>query len=491
MAFTTEDNILNSIGEVAVFRTTPLWFLGAITTLTENITGVTGTRTVEKTFRYTLDGIVYTDWYTLSQANLIAEINPNLTNKTTCLIELSYKRTGTDPTGQIEIVSTDITGTYLSAPVYPTGSANYTYREYIENDDDVFNLMVNLVQKVYEVGIIPTYLVRDEKEFDIFEDKDYIDFWSSIAKMFAVLYKFSLKFTMIYWNKELLCEYLRQKTIQFCDCSDLELLQQIASHYYDEIRQRGTIEIFRPKDFEYPFGYRSRYVLPDPFTLSATNPIWINDVRYTDNSNLPYGWNVLCFEEVQLGPAPGTQADIKITFDYMGGTVDFLMDNIPMGWFYSSPLARLIKPCDDGYVAIAAEYVPGPTPLPFTINHGICLYAPDENYYQVEILAAPVIVEDGIDDLPRVDLVLTTVCGPTHYTSVKKQHNGEYLRLICYNFNCDEFMFNIVNKENAGWNIGNASPLWKSLRNHNNNTIIKGYESFSEDVWDLRYYPII
>jgi len=351
--------------------------------------------------------------------------------------------------------------------------------------------MVNLVQKVYEVGIIPTYLVRNEKEFDLFEDKDYIDFWSSVAKMFAILYKFSLKFTMIYWNRELLCEYLRQKTIQFCDCSDLELLQRIASHYYDEIRQRGTIEIFRPKDFEYPFGYRNRYILPDPFTISSINPIWINDVKYTSASDLPYGWSMLCFEEVQVGSAPGIQADIQITFDYMGGSVNFLMDEIPFDWSYSSLLARLIKPCNDGYEATAAEYVPTAMALSCTTNNGIHLFAPDENYYKVEILLVPVIVEDGIDDLERVDLGLTVVCEPTHHTSVKKQQDGEYLRLICYDSDCDEFMFNIVNKENAGWNIGNASPLCKSLRNHNNNTIIKGYETFSEDVWDLRYYPII
>lgn len=40
-----------------------------------------------------------------------------------------------------------------------------------------------------------------------------------------------------------------------------------------------------------------------------------------------------------------------------------------------------------------------------------------------------------------------------------KQVDGEYLRLITYNF-IDEFVFNLNKNEHIGWNVGNASPLY-------------------------------
>lgn len=489
---------MSEIGDVIDFKTVPIFNLQSLTTWSISATGITATRLLSYSFSYSLDGIVFSQNYPFTSiADMISEINPKLTNETPLTIIFSCERVGTDTTGDIEINSILFNGIYLPYQPNFENQLKSIFQKIGYDDINVWNNMVSLSKKIYDEGIVPIYVERNEIPNDLYEDKDFVAYWTSIAQFFSLSYIFSIQFTIIWWRYDLLAEYLRQRNVIFCERADIIELQKIAKSIFNEFRERGTKEIYVPKDYEYPLGYRSRYVLPDDFALQPTNPIWIDGVKYTEASNLPYGWNIMCHEEVQLSGAPGTEEDIKITFNYQGGTVDFIMNNIPTGWHYSSPLARLTKPCNDGYVAIVAEYMPGPYALTVTLNHFIYLFAPDVNYYEVQVvnyLVAPVIDEnyiDIVDTLDRVNLSLATASEPTHFTEIKKQYNGEYLRLICFHNKCDWFAYLLMNKEKRGWNINNSSPLYKGLRNQQNGTFINGYENFSEEVWDLLYYPII
>lgn len=427
MAFNNDDNILESIGSTVLYKTGVLWNLQSITNITETITGLTVNKTVSKIYRYSFDGVQYSDWDVFNLTNVSNAINGNLTAKKTCVIEISYERTGTDNTGTITIDGIVFAGTYYPSDTlkFPVSSINYLYKEFVHEDDEVFNMMINLTKKMYEIGIIPAYLVRKENTDNINEDNDYVEFWSTIAKMLCIIYEYSKQFTDIYNNKDLLCEYIRQKTIQLCNCDSLQILQYLAKYYFDEIRQRGTIEIFRHQNYEYPIGYRNSYDLPVNYDITE-QPLYINDIRYQTIDDLPFGW-----------------------------LVDTVND-------------KLIVP-DLNYYLIQVPDVSGVTyPLPSGFDYSF------------------------FDDLDRI-LVSTnpTVLDPTHFSDIKRKYHGEYLRLLCYSHDCDVFMFSIVNRENIGWNISNSSPLWKGLRNHNNNGMIVGYETFSQDVWDLLYYPII
>lgn len=418
------DNILNKIGDTVIFKTVPLWNLQTLTSYSNTITGLTATRTVSKFFRYSFDGVVFTDWKEDADVNLVSEISPQIVSNTqTLIIQVMFQRDGTDTAGEISIDGINLNGTYFTDYPDYTASNQTELGEFVYDDIDVFNLMVNLTEKMYGEGIVPVYLERQENHDDIYTDKDYIDFWSTMAKTFAVIFKYSIKFTVIYWRKELLSEFLKQRTFMFCDCSNILLLQHLAKNYYDEIRQRGTQEIFRPKGYEYPTGNRYKYQLFSGFLISKANPIWIDDIKYIEPDEVPFGW----------------------TFDVDGSIV-----------------------------------------------------APDVNSYRVETCdntSIGVIDENFdfsiIDTLPRINATTKALIQPTHFSNITKKINGEYLRLICYCANCDEFMFNYVNRKDRGWNIGNSSPMYTGLRNHRNTSILKGYENFSEEVWDLSYYPII
>lgn len=418
-------NTLSKVGQQCTFATLPLYNANAVTTYSETLVGIVPvTKDVTREFRFTLDGIVFSEYYTLTNLNLTTIINPLISQKKILVIEMLYTRIGTDTSGTIVISSAGINTTSYSTDLeYPVAS-NTVFGEFIKPnvDHDIYDLVVNLSKKMYDLGIVPSFMTRNEENNNLTIDEDYIVFWQSIAHLFASMYEYAKKFTNVFSDKELLCNYLTQKTMQFCDCSELGDLQSFAMAFFDEIRQRGTIEIFRPKYYEYPLGYRNVYMLGITGVLS-NYPIYIDGVRYTDAARLPFGW------------------------------------------LYNQTTGALTS------VDINYHLIEVPDSIPYTITA-------DFDY-------------NLIDDLPRTAIPIDSTLDPTHNTDVTRKYHGEYLRLICYSLTCDEFMFNLVNKQNMGWNIGNSSPLWKGLRQHQNNTIIKGYETFSEDVWDLSYYPII
>lgn len=417
------DNELTEKGDVLIFKTIPIFNLQNLSGVVFNTTGETLNRYFSYKFSFSVDGIVYTDWIDYnSLPDLLNAINPILNNKTVLTVKFWCERSGSDLTGSLILDGIDLNGVYLPYTPDFQNSLKSIFEEQKYDDVDVWNYMVNLSQKIYESGILPTYIERNEKPNNIKEDEDFIAYWTSIAQFFALNYIYSIKFTIIFWRKELLCEYLKQRNVIFCECSDIITLQTIAKNLFDEFRQRGTIEIFKTKDYEYPIGYRKIFQLPVGFVIQPSNPIWINGIKYTEFQDLPFG--------VQID--------------------------------------------------------------------GLQLIMYDINYYLVQIadwgLTPPIITadyEDIVDTLPKITIISTTQKTPTQKSKIFRKYNGEYLRLICFCNKCDWFCFNLINKQNRGWNIRNASPLYKGLRQHNNITLITGYENYSAEVWDLDRYPIL
>lgn len=416
-------NTLTAIGKQCVYTTDIMFNVSTISAYSASISGTSGTSIgVKQEYRFSTDGVVFTDYY---DASLLSSPSLPFNQKNILIIEVRFTRIGTSNSGLVSINSVLITTNQFPTLLkYPIGSKTHL-SQYLNNNPDVEALVVNLSQKMYDRGVMPSFIERNEQNFNLDVDKDYINLWQSVSKIFAIIYVYGSQFKNIYNIQELLCEYLKQKTIQVCDCSEMELLQSLAKNFFDEIRQRGTIEVFRPKDYEYPIGYRNKYNCSLFGTILSECPVYIDDVLYFDTTRLPFGWI------------------------WDGGT-----------------------------------------------GH---LTAPDLNYHQIQLpdkgsySGIPVTDSDYLifDTFPRIDIGVLIQLDPTHSSGIRRKYHGEYLRMICYNQDCDEFMFNLVNPNHMGWNIGNSSPLWKGLRQHQNNSIIKGYESFSEDVWDLSYYPII
>lgn len=401
------DTIFTENGDEIVFQSTPIYGLDSIDSFSDSITGQTSKSFLIKSFAISTDGVVYTEFFPLSNQSLAAQINNILSAKTTLIIKFKYTLSSTETNPQVELVSLSLNGTYSQKPINFPISSRSIYKDLVYDNINVWNLMVNLTEKLYERGVLPEYLTRGEIENDIFEDKDFIEFWSTVAKFFSVFLIDAFKFTKIYFDYILLSEFLDQKGIFFTKANGLIDLQLIASNFYDEIRSRGTSDIFKPKGFEYPVGRRNSYAIPSSYVIAPSTPVIIDGRVYKEVTDLPFGWTVQ--------------------------------------------------------------------------NNG--LVAPDLDYHRIVFGTE----DDGsyISSPPAITLLPANI-----QSQIFKQYDGEYLRLIGYNSQVDEFIYNQVDLRFLGWFVNTSSPLYKGLRAQYSPTLIKGYET-SQDFFDLDNYPVI
>lgn len=245
------DNILYAIGDVLLIDVMPK-ITGRVhlTDFSDVLEGVTSTRTVQKEFRVSPDGVFWNSWQPLTAENLsLSEyvVDSALT------IQLRYTRTGSDSTGVIEFKSIDFMGSREAIQfVAPTISSSVFAN--IIGTPEMKALEENLFKKLYYRGIVPAYIPRADNS-DENEDRDYIDLFFSVARFFSMFIRFFKRFEDFRTDFDLMREQVRQYGIYF-DESNITLaeLQYLAQHLYDQIRQRGTEMIFKRKGYLMPNG---------------------------------------------------------------------------------------------------------------------------------------------------------------------------------------------------------------------------------------------
>lgn len=245
------DNILYEIGDVLLIDVVPK-ITGKIhlTDFSDNLEGIAPTRTVQREFRISPDGIFWSNWQELNSVNLsLTEyvVDSALT------IQLRYTRTGSDSTGVIEFKSIDFMGSREAIQfVAPTISSSIFAN--IIGTPEMKALEENLFKKLYYRGIVPAYIPRAENS-DENEDRDYIDLFFSVARFFSLFIRFFKRFENFGTDFDLMREQVRQYGIYFDESNiTLEELQYLAQHLYDQIRQRGTEMIFKRKGYLMPNG---------------------------------------------------------------------------------------------------------------------------------------------------------------------------------------------------------------------------------------------
>lgn len=245
------DNILYAIGDVLLIDVMPK-ITGRVhlTDFSDVLEGVTSTRTVQKEFRVSPDGVFWNSWQPLTAENLsLSEyvVDSALT------IQLRYTRTGSDSTGVIEFKSIDFMGSREAIQfVAPTISSSIFAN--IIGTPEMKDLEENLFKKLYYRGIVPKYITRAENSDEI-EDRDYIDLFFSVARFFGLFIRFYKRFEDFKNDFDLMLEQVRQYGIYFDESNiTLDELQYLAQHLYDQIRQRGTEMIFKRKGYLMPNG---------------------------------------------------------------------------------------------------------------------------------------------------------------------------------------------------------------------------------------------
>jgi len=199
---------------------------------------------LKREYRLVENGLFYSDWtrfYLISGSGVI-----NLKIKQNNYIQIRY----TDVTDSIsdgsyfEFHSITFNGDFQPEVVISPILDKSIFSS-IAWTDETELLTKNLFKKLYFRGIIPTYIQRGDN-LSVDEDRDYIDLFYSIARYFAIIFRFFKRFENFYNDKELMLEWLRQNEIQFDESSiTLTQMQFLARHFYDEIRKRGTVMVFK------------------------------------------------------------------------------------------------------------------------------------------------------------------------------------------------------------------------------------------------------
>lgn len=118
---------------------------------------------------------------------------------------------------------------------------NSFFREFIDVlNPDVLTWALNVLEKLYDRGILPQYLERNSGDSDLFEDEDFISFFFSKTHFFAILVIYSRLFENIENNNILKRKFLSDMGLYVAlDQSDDDL-DYIFNNYISEFENRGT-----------------------------------------------------------------------------------------------------------------------------------------------------------------------------------------------------------------------------------------------------------
>lgn len=247
------ENRATADGDVLIIRTDePIVGLIALTQFTDSLTGeVPGTDYYRKEFRVSLDaGTTFNAWRELTNANLQST---TINRFDQVVIEYRYTRVGNPPPLNLE---------FNNILVNATAGANVDYfiydqtvfKEFFEvNDIAVFGWAVNVLEKIYQRGLIlPDYVVRKENDNENLEDQDFLTFWGSITHYFALLVYYARQYQNITTNRRLLEEFLTNKDLTLPQTDNLTEILHLYSNYVDEYRKRGTLQIIERKSNDVP-----------------------------------------------------------------------------------------------------------------------------------------------------------------------------------------------------------------------------------------------
>jgi hypothetical protein len=227
------ENIATEDGDILIIKTgVPVVGIVALSTFTDSTSNESESIYFEKTFRYSTNGgITFSDWLSLTVLNVQ---NIVIERVDYFIVEYRYKRIGS---GEPNIAFNNATiGGTINPLEYPTFYNMIFGDLFTPNNIEVLGWAINVLEKLYKKGIIPSYISREEGG----DDTDYISYWFSITHFFAILVYYARGFENISSSVVLMREFVKGRGVYMRNNADLEELYYIYSNYIQEIKRRGT-----------------------------------------------------------------------------------------------------------------------------------------------------------------------------------------------------------------------------------------------------------
>ena len=223
-------------GDVIIIKTNvPVVGIVALTSFIDSTIGETDGVYFEKTFKYSTNGgITYSDWIELTTVN-VQGIDIERTDY--FIVEYRYKRVGTG--GDLTFNNIHLGGTLepLSHPVFNS----MVFADFFTPDDtNVLDWALNVLEKLYKSGIIPSYVKRNQGG----DDRDFISYWFTITHFFAILVYYARGFEHVPGSLALMREFCKGRGVYLRSNPDVEELSYIYSNYIAEIAKRGTEGVY-------------------------------------------------------------------------------------------------------------------------------------------------------------------------------------------------------------------------------------------------------
>jgi hypothetical protein len=220
--------------------------------------------------------------------------------------QYQYIESGT-VNGILTFDSIQLNGTYISTTPGPGFLASNFANYFIQNNIVSLLWSINVTNKLYQPGILPKAMVRGQTG-NPQDDEDFLNTWRTVTHFFGLFVALAREFQTFYQNHDILLEYLTQRGSLLANDVLLDDLFYLMCNYLDEVRQRGTRQVFLKK------GTRIPGIIEDEFDISISQaelvlpthvakPIdgeylrfigynIMDEFLYNLNQNKHIGWNI-------------------------------------------------------------------------------------------------------------------------------------------------------------------------------------------------------
>jgi hypothetical protein len=231
-------NHTDAFGDVLFIQTDyPAVGLTALVGFIDETEGEGGSVSFKKRFRYSLNGVTWSEWDDLTIPNIQAV---PVTPSNTLYINLRYQQVGD---GILAFDSAVISGVYVNkkCPFYFTESIFHKY--FSCSDIEVLKWYINVSEKLYS-SELSRYILFDDGNGDA---TDSILFFQSVAKFFAFYVILARTYKNFNQNVVILNEYLTQRGLFTSTNNVLIELNNLMKNFHNEMFRRGSINIINTK----------------------------------------------------------------------------------------------------------------------------------------------------------------------------------------------------------------------------------------------------
>lgn len=228
---------------IEIFTNVPIVGVNALSSFVDE-TNEDSEKYFEKYFRYSLNGTSYSDWLPLDNANLSTI---NITATDVIYLQYRYVRTGM-LTGDLTWNSLTLSGSG-SYPEEPEKFKNSPFAQFFSSlDVRVLGWAINVLEKLYEKGIVPEFVERRKGG----DDSDFISVYKPTTIFFAYLVELARAFEFFKNDPVLANKYILSRGGFTCGEETLDQLIILIMNMMRVRSQRGTINMFRPENDAFP-----------------------------------------------------------------------------------------------------------------------------------------------------------------------------------------------------------------------------------------------